>query len=485
MPTPPPQQQTVSDSQPLSPALLNIPALPKPGARIDLPPLTGAADALALAEIARHSKARMLVVVTASAADAQRLLEEIPWFAPALKVRLLPDWETLPYDHFSPHQDLVSERLATLWSALQGEVEILLVPASTAINRLAPPEFMAAYTFEFKKGQTLDAEKFRSQVTLAGYAHVTQVVSPGEYSIRGGLIDLFPMGSQLPYRLDLFDDEIESIKTFDVDTQRTVYPVPEVRLLPAREFPMDDKGRTHFRQAFRERFDGDPAKSGIYKDISTGIASAGIEYYLPLFFDSTATMFDYLPKDALFVTHGDTPAAIAAFWNDTRSRYNLLQGDKARPLMAPERTVPDRRSLLHRGQILRSTGAGKPGTDKICRAPENLPNVAVDRRSDDPLGALKNHLASFPGRVLLVAETAGRRETLAAMFAEHGLKPDACTDFASFIGGKARLALGCRPAAIRLCARRRRLHYRNRAVRRHATAHPARSAEERPVSTTG
>ena len=307
--------------------LPDLPQLPRPGGRIDLPSLGGSGDALTLAEIALAHPTRTLAVVTASAADAQRLLEEIPWFAPQLKVRLLPDWETLPYDHFSPHQDLVSERLATLWAALQGEVQILLVPAATAVNRLAPPEFMAAYTFEFKKGQTLDAEKFRAQVTLAGYANVTQVVTPGEYSIRGGLIDLFPMGSQLPYRLDLFDDEVESIKTFDVDTQRTVYPVPEVRLLPAREFPLDDKGRTHFRQAFRERFEGDPAKSGIYKDISTGIASAGIEYYLPLFFDETATLFDYLPKDAIFVTHGDAPAAIAAFWNDTRSRYNLLQGD--------------------------------------------------------------------------------------------------------------------------------------------------------------
>ena len=196
--------------------LLSFPPLPKPGARIDLPSLAGSSDALALAEIAGRNTGKLLAVITASAADAQRLLDEIPWFAPNLRVRQLPDWETLPYDHFSPHQDLVSERLATLWSTLQGQVDILLVPASTAVNRLAPPEFMAAYTFEFKKVQKLDAEKFRSQVTLAGYAHVTQVVSPGEYSIRGGLIDLFPMGSQLPYRLDLFDDEIESIKTFDV-----------------------------------------------------------------------------------------------------------------------------------------------------------------------------------------------------------------------------------------------------------------------------
>ncbi len=424
--------------------LIPIHALPKPGARIDLPPLAGSADALVLAELAQQNKGRLLALVAASAADAQRLLEEIPWFAPNLKVRLLPDWETLPYDHFSPHQDLVSERLATLWATLQGEVDILLVPASTAVNRLAPPEFMAAYTFEFRKGQKLDAEKFRSQVTLAGYAHVTQVVSPGEYSIRGGLIDLFPMGSQLPYRLDLFDDEIESIKTFDVDTQRTVYPVPEVRLLPAREFPMDDKGRTHFRQAFRERFEGDPAKSGVYKDISSGIASAGIEYYLPLFFDSTASLFDYLPRDAVFVTHGDTPGAIAAFWTDTRSRYNLLQGDKARPLLAPEELFLSDEAFF---------GAAKSyarlalKTEKNDAPPlsRNLPNISVDRRSDDPLGALKAYLDGSTGRVLIVAETAGRRETLASMFAEHGLTPSASADLAGFLASDVRLALSIGP----------------------------------------
>ncbi|NTV71895.1 MAG: transcription-repair coupling factor [Azonexaceae bacterium] len=421
--------------------LLSLPALPKAGNRIDLPLLAGSSDALALAEIATRHPGKLLAVVTASAADAQRLLDEIPWFGPELRVRLLPDWETLPYDHFSPHQDLVSERLATLWAATQGELDILLVPASTAVYRIAPPAFLAAYTFAFKKGQKLDAEKFRSQVTLAGYAHVTQVVSPGEYSIRGGLIDLFPMGSQLPYRLDLFDDEIESIKTFDVDTQRTVYPVPEVRLLPAREFPMDDKGRTHFRQCFRERFEGDPAKSGIYKDISTGIASAGIEYYLPLFFDETASVFDYLPKDAVFVTHGDAPAAIAAFWNDTRSRYNLLQGDKSRPLLPPnELFLSDEAFFTAAKSYGRLAIEGKNG-----EAASKLPGVAVDRRSEDPLGALKNHLASFKGRVLLLAETAGRRETLTAMFAEHGLKPESCADLPTFLGGKAQLALGIGP----------------------------------------
>ena len=242
--------------------LLSLPALPRSGARVDLPALAGSSDALALAELAGRAGGRLLAVVTASAADAQRLLDEIPWFAPGLRVRLLPDWETLPYDHFSPHQDLVSERLATLWAAMRGELDILLVPAATAVCRLAPPAFLAAYTFAFRKGERLDADKFRGQVTLAGYAHVTQVVSPGEYSIRGGLIDLFPMGSPVPYRLDLFDDEIESIKTFDVDSQRTIYPVPDVRLLPAREFPLDDTGRHALPPAFPRGLRGRPGEVG-------------------------------------------------------------------------------------------------------------------------------------------------------------------------------------------------------------------------------
>ena len=422
--------------------LLSLPALPKAGARLDLPSLAGSSDALALAEIAAGNPGKLLAVVTANAADAQRLLDEIPWFAPNLRVRLLPDWETLPYDTFSPHQDLISERLATLWAATQGELDILLVPASTAVYRLVPPAFLAAYTFAFKKGEKLDAEKFRSQVTLAGYAHVTQVVSPGEYSIRGGLIDLFPMGSQLPYRLDLFDDEIESIKTFDVDTQRTVYPVPEVRLLPAREFPMDDKGRTHFRQAFRETFEGDPAKSGIYKDISQGIASAGIEYYLPLFFDETATVFDYLPKDAVFVTHGDAPAAIASFWAETRSRYNLLQGDKARPLLPPEQLFLTDEAFFTAAKCYGRLVFSAKNEISVSDA---LPDISIDRRAEDPLGKLKNHLATFKGRVLLLAESAGRRETLATMLAEHGLKPAASADFAGFAATDAPLALTVGP----------------------------------------
>ena len=210
-----------------------------PGKRFALPRPPGSADALLLARFAEKERARAKVVAifTAEPADAQRLADEIPFFAPALRVAVFPDWETLPYDTFSPHEDLISERLATLWRIRRGDVDVVLMPATTALVRLAPPAFMAGYTFHFTTKQRLDEAALKAQLTLAGYTHVSQVVSPGEYAVRGGLIDLFPMGSAVPYRVDLFGDEIDSIRTFDPDTQRSLYPVPEVRLLPGPRVP--------------------------------------------------------------------------------------------------------------------------------------------------------------------------------------------------------------------------------------------------------
>ncbi len=286
-----------SSPQPFVPLPRLLPAVPPPGRKAIAQPFAGSADALALAQAATDAAQRrqLLAVVCADALAAQRLAAEIAWFAPALKIAVLPDWETLPYDHFSPHQDLVSERLATLYRMSRGDCDVVIVAATTALYRFAPPSYLAAFTFFIEQGETLDVDRLRSQLALAGYQHVTQVVSPGEFGIRGGLIDLFPMGSPLPYRIDLFDNQIESIRTFDVDSQRTVYPVPRVRLLPAREFPQDEAGRTRFRGRFREVFEGDPSKSPLYKDVSNGIMPAGIEYYLPLFFDATATLAEYLP----------------------------------------------------------------------------------------------------------------------------------------------------------------------------------------------
>ncbi|MBP7568340.1 MAG: transcription-repair coupling factor, partial [Burkholderiaceae bacterium] len=248
-----------------------------PGKRFTLPRPPGSADALLLAELATREKAagRITAVVASDATDAQRLTGELAFFAPDLRVVVFPDWETLPYDTFSPHQDLISERLATLWRISQrGEgdngADVVIVPATTALYRVAPPSFLAGYTFQFKVKQKLDEAKLKAQLTLAGYSHVTQVVSPGEYAVRGGLIDLYPMGATMPLRVDLFDDEIDSIRTFDPDSQRSLFPVPEVRLLPGREFPMDDAARARFRSRWRELLEGDPTKSRIYKDMGAG-----------------------------------------------------------------------------------------------------------------------------------------------------------------------------------------------------------------------
>jgi transcription-repair coupling factor (superfamily II helicase) len=225
--------------------------IPKTGQlnRVELS--TNGEDGLALAELALKLKAtspsKPLVIITANAFDAQRLLEEIPYFAPTLTVNLLPDWETLPYDQFSPHPDLISDRLTTLYLISQNACDVIIVPLSTALIRLSPKAYLSANTFMLKKGQILDTEALRRQCAEAGYHHVSQVISHGEFSVRGGLVDLFPMGSALPYRIDLFDNEIESIRTFDVDTQRSLYPVPEIRLLPAREFPLDESGVAQFR----------------------------------------------------------------------------------------------------------------------------------------------------------------------------------------------------------------------------------------------
>ncbi len=314
--------------------------LPKltPGKRYTLPRPPGSADALLLGRLAAREQAagRLTAIVTADAIDAQRLLDELAFFQPQLRTCLFPDWETLPYDTFSPHQDLISERLATLWRISQGEADVVIVPATTALYRVAPPQFLAGYTFHFQVKQKLEEARLKAQLTLAGYSHVTQVVSPGEYAVRGGLIDLFPMGSPVPFRVDLFDDEIDSIRTFDPDSQRSLYPVPEVRLLPGREFPMDDDARARFRSRWRELLEGDPTKSRIYKDMGNGVATAGIEYYLPLFFEETATVFDYLGEQATVVLHGDLEPAFQHFWQDTKERYRLVQGDPERPVLPPQ-----------------------------------------------------------------------------------------------------------------------------------------------------
>jgi len=376
---------------------MQLPAIAT-GKRFTLPRPTGSADALLLARFAQAQAAqkKITAIITAEPADTQRLEAELPFFSPGLRVAVFPDWETLPYDTFSPHQDLISERLATLWRIRQGEVDVVLMPASTALVRLAPPSFLAGYTFHFKQKEKLNEAALKAQLTLAGYTHVSQVVSPGEYAVRGGLIDLFPMGSLVPYRVDLFGDEVDSIRTFDPDTQRSLFPVPEVRLLPGREFPMDEDARTRFRARWREKMEGDPTKVRLYKDIGTGLASGGIEYYLPLFFDETATIFEYLGEQATLVLHGELDEALKKFWTDTRERHRFLAADRERPILAPEELFlkpEDFFALCNRHAQL-----SLRGNEEISWA-RALPDLSVDRGAPEPLTRLKTQVSTTKYRV--------------------------------------------------------------------------------------
>ncbi|HEV7800537.1 MAG TPA: CarD family transcriptional regulator, partial [Burkholderiales bacterium] len=435
--------------------MLQLP-VPGSGHREYTAPLHGSSDALAIATLA--ARARPLLIVTDNAWQAQRLLDEIPYFDPKLKVHLFPDWETLPYDHFSPHSDLVSERLATLHQMMHDQFDISIVAVTTALYRLPPVAYLAGHTFFFKQGDKLDGAELRRQLTIAGYAHVTQVVAPGEYSFRGGLIDLFPMGSALPYRIDLFDDEIESIRSFDVDTQRSIYKVNEVRLLPAREFPMDEAAQKRFRHNFREKFEGDPSRSRVYKDVSKGIPTAGIEYYMPLFFESTALITDYVPEGTTVCVYPGLARSIEAFWTDTNSRHALLRGDLANPVLSPKDLFLSADQLfgaLKRFPRLELTGIaandngarpaapGPQDTSEAATAP--LPPVAVERRADDPLHRVKSFVQSFDGRTLLLAESAGRRETMQEYFAEYGLKAAPAASYAEFAAAPDKVMLGVGP----------------------------------------
>ncbi|HWI79818.1 MAG TPA: CarD family transcriptional regulator, partial [Ramlibacter sp.] len=461
---------------------MDLPKL-QAGKRFTLPRPPGSADALLLAQLAQRQRAlgKLMAIVTADATDAQRLIEEIAFFAPDLRCALFPDWETLPYDSFSPHQDLISERLATLWRISQGEADVIVVPATTVLYRVAPPSFLAGYTFHFKVKQKLEEAKLKAQLTLAGYSHVTQVVSPGEYAVRGGLIDLFPMGSSVPYRVDLFDDEIDSIRTFDPDSQRSLYPVPEVRLLPGREFPMDDDARAKFRSRWRELLEGDPTKSRIYKDIGNGVATAGIEYYLPLFFDATATVFDYVGERATVVLHGEIEPAFHRFWQDTRDRYRLVQGDPDRPALPPETLFLTAeqfyaRANEHEQLALRPHPSPAPkgeGANPALPAPplsegakpvlpppplgegwgggsafaefESLPPLDVVRGAEDPLAKFKAHLQGSSHRALLLAESDGRRESLLDFLRASQLSPPAFDSLEEFQASGEKLGIATAP----------------------------------------
>ncbi len=395
---------------------------------------------MALARYLPHK--RLKVVLTQDAEQALRLQTAWRFFRPHDTAVFLPDWETLPYERFSPHQDLVSERLSALWQIKSGAADVLFVPVATAMQKLPPVPFLAGRTFWLKTGQTLDIGRLKTDLVDAGYNHVSHVVAAGEFAVRGGIVDLFPMGSEMPYRIDLFDDEIDSIKTFDTDTQRTISPVSEIRLLPAHEFPTDSEAQKIFRSRFREEVDGNPNDAAVYKAVSNGHFGAGVEYYLPLFFENELeTLFDYIGEDALFVSLGDVHAEANRFWSDVKSRYAMAQGDETYPPLLPQHLYLSADVFAGRlknyGQVLPDV-SGKEHT---------LPDLAVNRQSDEPLQALKDFQTTFDGRILLCAESLGRRETMLGFLQQNGLKAKPVSDWQGFLSAHEPLMITVAPLA--------------------------------------
>ncbi|ENX0199185.1 transcription-repair coupling factor [Neisseria gonorrhoeae] len=395
---------------------------------------------LALARYLPHK--RLKAVLTQDAEQALRLQTAWRFFRPHDTAVFLPDWETLPYERFSPHQDLVSERLSALWQIKSGAADVLFVPVATAMQKLPPVPFLAGRTFWLKTGQTLDIGRLKTDLVDAGYNHVSHVVAAGEFAVRGGIVDLFPMGSEMPYRIDLFDDEIDSIKTFDTETQRTISPVSEIRLLPAHEFPTDSEAQKIFRSRFREEVDGNPNDAAVYKAVSNGHFGAGVEYYLPLFFENELeTLFDYIGEDALFVSLGDVHAEANRFWSDVKSRYAMAQGDETYPPLLPQYLYLSADVFAGRlknyGQVLPDV-SGKEHT---------LPDLAVNRQSDEPLQALKDFQTTFDGRILLCAESLGRRETMLGFLQQNGLKAKPVSDWQGFLSAHEPLMITVAPLA--------------------------------------
>ena len=418
--------------------------IPKPREKSRWLNLSQGSLPLALARYLPHK--RLKVVLTQDAEQALRLQTAWRFFRPHDTAVFLPDWETLPYERFSPHQDLVSERLSALWQIKSGAADVLFVPVATAMQKLPPVPFLAGRTFWLKTGQTLDIGRLKTDLVDAGYNHVSHVVAAGEFAVRGGIVDLFPMGSEMPYRIDLFDDEIDSIKTFDTETQRTISPVSEIRLLPAHEFPTDSEAQKIFRSRFREEVDGNPNDAAVYKAVSNGHFGAGVEYYLPLFFENELeTLFDYIGEDALFVSLGDVHAEANRFWSDVKSRYAMAQGDETYPPLLPQYLYLSADVFAGRlknyGQVLPDV-SGKEHT---------LPDLAVNRQSDEPLQALKDFQTTFDGRILLCAESLGRRETMLGFLQQNGLKAkpvsDSVSDWQGFLSAHEPLMITVAPLA--------------------------------------
>jgi len=424
----------------------NTPWPQQAGTRTAVGPFSGCADARCIAELA--GSGRLLVVITADTGASLALERELPFFLDRpLEILVLPDWETLPYDNFSPHQDIISERLNTLYRLPNLTEGILIVPVPTLMHRLAPTEYIAGSSLVLKQGETLDIQRFRGNLQRSGYVNVETVYEHGEFALRGSLLDVFPMGSELPYRIDLLDDQIDSLRTFEPESQRTVAKVTAINLLPAREYPLESAAVRRFQMNWYDSFDVDHDLCPTYVEVSAGRSPGGCEYYLPLFFEQCATLFDYLPRDSALITIGDHHGAAQHFWQEANARFTEYGIDPRRPLLPPVRCflpVDDLYRHFKRFPVLelrhnpdsavhRSTSVAPP------------PDLAEGHRGESPIDNLVRFLGEHQGPVLLCAESAGRREILLESLRERSLSPPVVANWRAFLDSGLSFAIATAP----------------------------------------
>lgn len=443
--------------------LFNIPEiLNKPGRRYQWGQLYGSSYGLLLRQAAMEVDTPLLVVVSGSQ-EADELLDQLDFFADdALPIRYFPDWETLPYDMFSPHQDITSTRLEALSQLPSFKRGLLITTTSTLMQRLAPVEYVRAHTLILKNGDMLDIDAFRTQLGDAGYYAVPQTTLHGEFAVRGSLIDVYPAGSELPYRIDLFDREIESIRTFDPESQRTIESVDEIRLLPAREFPLDEGGIRLFRRQFRRKFAGNPQNCPVYNDISDGLVSAGAEYYLPLFFEETATLFDYLPQNTIIAILDEAVDGAEDFYRQVEERYESYRHDITRPVLEPEQLYinTDRLNTAIRSHTRLNLQhyACEKETGLIRNfntAP--IPDVRINARAQDPASVLRQFIRDFHGNILLTSETRGQREILLELLRDFDIRPTLKESWHDFVANPASLCLTVSPVSAGMILKDRQI----------------------------
>ena len=413
--------------------------------------LYGCSYGLAVRKAALSVDSPMLVLVSGNQV-LDELLDQLHFFqeSEALPVLSFPDWETLPYDTFSPHQDIVSRRLETLYALPSLKRGLVITTTATAMQRIAPAEFVQSNALILNRGDQLDLERFKLQLDAAGYYSVPKVTQHGEFAVRGSLIDLFPTGNDRPFRIDLFDDEIDSIKLFDEETQISIEETESIRMLPAREYPLDEQGITRFRQGFRREFEGNPKECPIYNDISDGFSSAGAEYYLPLFFEHTETLFDYLPENITIISLDDALSESEDYYEQVIERYEVHRHDPERPILPPSRVFLTPDDFVDAYDHLNRIDLQHYTHEQENRITTNfstsaVPEVKVNARSEDPAFLLKQFIQNFSGNILLTAESPGQREMLLELLNGFGIRPEARNSWQDFIDNPEKLCLTVAP----------------------------------------